>query len=124
MVAYEQDQKSKGSRNQEANAQRAEGEGKASGASKETGGAREMMAEPEPPIDLADQIDLEFSFHSPKALGQWQESIDEIIADLKRRNTPQVYLDGLKRGIGIHTESVKTQYRQAVEILFRRGYLR
>lgn len=47
-----------------------------------------------------------------------------MMKDLKRRGIPQHLLDGLYRGIGMHHEGCKTQYRQAVEILFRRGYLR
>lgn len=33
-------------------------------------------------------------------------------------------IDGLRRGVGMHHEGCKTNYRQAVEILFRRGYLK
>ena len=47
-------------------------------------GADEHMAEPQPPGDLVDDVDLEFSFHSPKALGQWGEETEEMLADLKR----------------------------------------
>ena len=37
------------------------------------------MLEPEPPLDIADEIDMDFTFHSPKALGQWQEDIKDSV---------------------------------------------
>merc|ERR1719265_1339410 len=71
---------------------------------------------------------MEFSFHSPKALGQWSEEIQEMFDQLKHKGafkgSNAVLFEGLKRGIGMHHEACKTQYKQAVEVLFRRGYLR
>jgi len=132
MTAYEQALKANASKGQEAKAARKENDGeggKAAGGKESVDASADMMmAEPEPPIDIADEIDLEFSFHSPKALGQWQEDISDLMHELRRRMpkgaTTTVLLDGLQRGIGMHHEGCRTQYRQAVEILFRRGYLR
>eukprot|EP00913_Durusdinium_trenchii_P008328 g7822.t1 len=98
--------------------------------------------------DIADEIDPEFSFHSAKALGVWQEDIDELI----NKSTKEPWMkEGLRtppspstvvrafsadrpqlgqvrpngwRGIGMHHEGLKRPYKEAVEILFRRGYLR
>mmetsp|Transcript_89239 Transcript_89239/g.277466 ORF Transcript_89239/g.277466 Transcript_89239/m.277466 type:complete len:979 (-) Transcript_89239:73-3009(-) len=125
--AYDQAQKMKASKNQEATAARKNNEGEGRGAQK--GEAVDVledmtMAEPEPVVDIADEIDMEFSFHSPKALGQWQEDIEEQLKELKRKDIPDDLLDGLRRGIGIHHEGCRTNYRQTVEIFFRRGYLR
>jgi len=125
--AFEQAQKMRASKKQEATAARKDGEGEGRGANKgEAVDVSEdmMMAEPEPPIDIADEIDMEFSFHSPKALGQWQEDIEEQLRDLKHKGTPDFLVDGLRRGVGMHHEGCKTSYKQTVEILFRRGYLR
>jgi len=83
-----------------------------------------MMAEPVPPIDIADEIDKDFSFHGQKALGQWQEDINETLKSLKWKGVSDALIDALRRGVGMHHEGCKTVYRQAVEILFRRGFLR
>ena len=43
---------------------------------------------------------------------------------LKWRNLPAWLTDGLQRGIGVHHAGMNRKYRQIVEILFRKGYLR
>jgi len=126
--AYEEALKAKGNKNQEAKAARKsggddEGRGNRNAEAADTT-QDQMLDEPEPPIELADQIDLEFSFHSPKALGQWQEDIEEELEKLAQKKTPQYLIDALRRGIAIHHEGLKRHYTLAVEILFRRGYLR
>jgi len=125
--AYEEAQKMKASKKQESTAARKEGEGEGRGAGKSEAVdvSEDMtMLPPEEPIDIADEIDMEFSFHSPKALGIWQEDVEEQLSQLKSKNTPGYLIDALRRGIGMHHEGCKTGYRQTVEILFRRGYLR
>eukprot|EP00397_Hematodinium_sp_SG-2012_P001704 GEMP01001709.1.p1 GENE.GEMP01001709.1~~GEMP01001709.1.p1 ORF type:complete len:1345 (+),score=373.38 GEMP01001709.1:450-4037(+) len=79
--------------------------------------------EPTPPIDVADEIDPEFSFHSAKAYGQGQEDIDEMIRHLVWKKTDKLLIEALRRGIGMHHEGCKRGYKDAVEVLFRRGYL-
>mmetsp|Transcript_92223 Transcript_92223/g.176876 ORF Transcript_92223/g.176876 Transcript_92223/m.176876 type:complete len:1979 (-) Transcript_92223:351-6287(-) len=130
--AYEQALKMQASKNQEGKAARKnadEGEGRQASSKEAVDVSQDLqMVEPKPPIDLADEIDMEFSFHSPKALGQWQEEIDDMIDQMKFKGafkgTNSALLEGLRRGIGMHHEACKTNYRQAVEVLFRRGYLR
>lgn len=125
--AFEEAQKMKASKNQEAKSARKDNEGEGRGAAK--GESVDVMEDmtmlpPEEPIDIADEIDMEFSFHSPKALGIWQEDIEEQLNGLKSKGTPGYLVDALRRGIGMHHEGCKTSYRQTVEILFRRGFLR
>jgi len=129
LTAYEQAQKMLASKNQEgAAARKAAGDDEGRGARNIEAVDVSMdanMPPPPPPVDLMDEIDMEFSFHSPKALGQWAEDIEETLASLKSRKTlPSYLVDGLRRGIGMHHEGAQKQYREAVEILFRRGYLR
>mmetsp|Transcript_59948 Transcript_59948/g.97036 ORF Transcript_59948/g.97036 Transcript_59948/m.97036 type:complete len:1938 (-) Transcript_59948:58-5871(-) len=126
-VAYAQALKAKASASQESTAARKGGdeEGRGAGKSEAVDVSQEsMMPEPIPPADLADEIDMEFSFHSPKVLGQWQEDIEETLQELKKNGTADWLIDGLRRGVGMHHEGCKRTYKDAVEILFRRGYLR
>ncbi|KAF2223947.1 hypothetical protein BDZ85DRAFT_215565 [Elsinoe ampelina] len=63
-----------------------------------------------------------FSFANNKAL------LPSEFADLKRklewRHVAPWLIDGLKLGIGVHHAGMNRSYRQAVETLFRRGFLR
>ena len=116
----------KASKNQEAKAARKNaGDDEGRGAQKvEANEARDdtIPDPPAPPVDLADEIDPEFSFHSAKALGQGQEDIEEIISNLKYKRTEQELITALRRGIGLHHPGTKKVYRDAVEVLFRRGF--
>ncbi|KAL9102665.1 MAG: hypothetical protein Q9163_002219 [Psora crenata] len=44
--------------------------------------------------------------------------------DIKKRDLPSWLIAGLKRGIGVHHAGMNRKYRQVVEMLFRKGYLR
>jgi hypothetical protein len=128
MTAWEQAMKAGASKNQENSARRAQGEegGEGRAVAKESVDTRGDMEmdEPEPPVNIEDEIDMEFSFHSVKALGIWQDDIKDMFKELKFRGVPEPLLTGLRRGIGMHHEGCSTKYKDAVEVLFRRGYLR
>jgi superfamily II RNA helicase len=63
-----------------------------------------------------------FHFADHKKLTQ--EELAKYMKELIRREIPQWQLDGLKRGVGVHHAGMNRKYRQVVEILFRRGYMR
>ena len=46
------------------------------------------------------------------------------VRQLGRRNIQQWLIDALQRGIGVHHAGMNRKYRQVVEILFRKGFLR
>ncbi|GAB7347323.1 hypothetical protein MBLNU459_g3401t1 [Dothideomycetes sp. NU459] len=48
----------------------------------------------------------------------------EYIRQLGRRHIPQWLIDAVTRGIGVHHAGMNRKYRQVVEILFRKGFLR
>lgn len=125
-TAWEQASKAKESKNQEAKANRKNAEDGERGAQKDEAAQvdEDVGDEPQEPEDLADQIDLEFSFHNPKAFGQWHKEIADIIKELKYKKIAPNLIDGIRRGIGMHHEGCKKDYRQAVEVLFRRGFLK
>ena len=50
--------------------------------------------------------------------------MDLYTRQLRRREVQQWLIDGLRRGIGIHHAGMNRKYRQIVEILFRKGFLR
>lgn len=50
--------------------------------------------------------------------------LNEHLSRLERRGVSQWLMDTLKRGIGVHHAGMNRVYRQAVEILFRKGFLR
>jgi len=116
----------KASAKQEASAARKSGENEGRGGSKAEAvdtSADLMLAEPVEPKDIADEIDAEFTFHSAKALGVWQEDIEATIIGAGK-GLDKWMVEGLRRGIGMHHEGLRTAYKQAVEVLFRQGYLR
>eukprot|EP00435_Cladocopium_sp_Y103_P062278 s262_g23.t2 len=124
--AFEEAQKMKASAKQESKAARASGENEGRGGNKSEAAdtsADLMMVEPVEPMDIADEIDDEFTFHSAKALGVGQEDIEEEISKAAK-GCEKWMLVGLRRGIGMHHEGLKKNYKDAVEVLFRKGYLR
>jgi hypothetical protein len=69
---------------------------------------------------LAPQAD--FSFANPKQLQKAE--LEEFIRQLRRKNIREDLIDLLRRGIGIHHAGMNRKYRQCVEMLFRKRYLR
>ncbi|PBP25521.1 DEAD/DEAH box helicase [Diplocarpon rosae] len=64
----------------------------------------------------------EFSFANSKQLQKVE--LDEYIRSLRRKHIKEDLIDLLKRGIGIHHSGMNRKYRQCVEMLFRKGFLR
>lgn len=50
--------------------------------------------------------------------------LDGYLWPLKKRGVAQWLIDGLSRGIGVHHAGMNRKYRQVVEMLFRKGFLR
>ncbi|KAF2276452.1 DEAD/DEAH box helicase-like protein [Westerdykella ornata] len=63
-------------------------------------------------------------FHFADRKKLTQDDIYKYMKELIRRQVPEYLLDSLKRGIGVHHAGMNRKYRQVVEILFRKGYLR
>ena len=77
---------------------------------------------PPPPLMVEEEYDAEFYFAGVRAMGD--PDIDEMINKLKGPKVRPIYIEALRRGIGMHHEGCNTRYRRTVEILFRRGFLR
>ncbi|KAM0461154.1 hypothetical protein ACHAPV_004468 [Trichoderma viride] len=63
----------------------------------------------------------QFNFADTKKM-QMSEVVEMILA-LRGQVEPWL-LDALRRGLGVHHSSLNRQYRQTVEVMFRKGYLR
>ncbi|PFH31606.1 DEAD/DEAH box helicase domain-containing protein [Besnoitia besnoiti] len=99
----------------------------AQGIGKDEGGSMEDEGVPPPPIDIAEEIDPEFSFASLKAMGTNFDDIKDILERLKRRAvsaTDRLLVEALRRGIGVYDNGLPKAFREAVDILFRIGFLR
>lgn len=64
----------------------------------------------------------DFSFANPKQLQK--EELEQFIRQLRRKGIREELIDLLRRGIGIHHAGMNRKYRQCVEMLFRKRYLR
>lgn len=63
-----------------------------------------------------------YSFANNKVLQA--SELGEHLWKLERRHIAPQLLEGIKRGVGIHHAGMNRAYRQAVEVLFRKGFLR
>ncbi|KAL3128107.1 SKI-like SFII helicase [Cryptosporidium hominis] len=74
------------------------------------------------PGDIAEEYDPEFSFCDRKVMGGREREIQDTLYSCEGRISP-IFIEGLKRGIGIHHDGLSLRYRRAVETLYRMGYL-
>ncbi|KAF2467823.1 DEAD/DEAH box helicase [Lindgomyces ingoldianus] len=70
---------------------------------------------PENPVD---------GFHFADSKKMTQEELARYFKELIRREVPGWLLDALRRGVGVHHAGMNRKYRQVVEMLFRKGFLR
>lgn len=63
-----------------------------------------------------------YSFANSRVLPA--SELDEHVWHLERKHIAPKLIDGIRRGIGIHHAGMNRAYRQVIEVLFRRGFLR
>ncbi|OTA98900.1 hypothetical protein M426DRAFT_325608 [Hypoxylon sp. CI-4A] len=63
----------------------------------------------------------EFNFADTTKLTKVE--LEERLATLKYHNIRPQFVEALRRGMGVHHAGMNRQYRQVVEMLFRKGYL-
>ncbi|KAL8725684.1 MAG: hypothetical protein Q9166_007198 [cf. Caloplaca sp. 2 TL-2023] len=63
-------------------------------------------------------------FHFANIAKAEASELAAIHKELKRRNLDDWLMESLTRGIGVHHAGMNRKYRQAVEMLFRKGFLR
>ncbi|KAE8449822.1 hypothetical protein EG329_007299 [Mollisiaceae sp. DMI_Dod_QoI] len=64
----------------------------------------------------------DFSFANPKQLQKAE--LHEYVNALRWKNVKEELIELLRRGIGVHHAGMNRKYRQCVEMLFRKGFLR
>ncbi|CDJ41656.1 DEAD/DEAH box helicase, putative [Eimeria tenella] len=99
----------------------------AQGLTKEELAKMESEGPPPPPEDIAKEIDPEFSFANPKALGTNFDEIKHVIKEVHARSSSKedlLLVKLLERGVGLFDDGLSKSYRVAVELLYRWGFLR
>ena len=71
--------------------------------------------DPEDPVD---------GYHLAAKQNAEAGELAKYFGQLRWRGLPEWLIAGLKRGIGVHHAGMNRKYRQIVEMLFRKGYLR
>ncbi|SIO73543.1 Uncharacterized helicase C694.02 [Babesia microti strain RI] len=83
---------------------------------------------PPPPIDIAKEYDPEFNFSNRRIYTSYTDEVENFISmakySMKGRFGAEEYIEGLRRGIGIHHEGLPHKFTMFVETLFRMGYLK
>ncbi|KAK6079013.1 DEAD/DEAH box helicase [Seiridium cupressi] len=74
--------------------------------------------------DLFDPAAPADGYHFADYTRLQRSELDDWVRQLGKRDIGQWLIDALQRGIGVHHAGMNRKYRQAVEILFRRGFLR
>lgn len=74
--------------------------------------------------DLFDPAAPADGYHFADYTKLQRSDLDVWIRQLGRRDIDQWLIDSLQRGIGVHHAGMNRKYRQVVEILFRKGFLR
>ncbi|KAI6363411.1 hypothetical protein MCOR25_005904 [Pyricularia grisea] len=62
-----------------------------------------------------------FSFANSRACQL--DELEELIHSLKWADLDQIFIEALRRGVGVHHAGLNRKYRQVVEMLCRRGFL-
>jgi superfamily II RNA helicase len=69
-----------------------------------------------------DAPQTDFSFADPKRLQK--SELEGFIRALRWKDIKEELIELLKRGVGVHHAGMNRKYRQCVEMLFRKGFLR
>ncbi|KAI1774839.1 P-loop containing nucleoside triphosphate hydrolase protein [Hypoxylon cercidicola] len=85
--------------------------------------AREMASREKSPWETFDPSAPLSQFNFADSTKVSKEELEERINTLRPHNIRPVFVEALRRGLGVHHAGMNRQYRQVVEMLFRRGYL-
>ncbi|GBE59522.1 DEAD DEAH box protein [Babesia ovata] len=112
-----------------------EAETKMRGASREQkeeqgigGKVEEFIELPKEPVDVAEDYDPEFNYYNRKIYVNYTEEVENFIkiaaASISGRKDVDIFIEAMRRGIGIHHEGLPHKFTMLTETLFRMGFLR
>ncbi|GIX62143.1 DEAD/DEAH-like helicase [Babesia caballi] len=112
-----------------------EAEKKMRGASREQkeeqgiGGKVEDFIElPKEPVDVAEDYDPEFNYYNRKIYVNYTEEVENFIkiaaASISNRKNVDLFVEAMRRGIGIHHEGLPNKFTMITETLFRMGFIK
>ncbi|UKK01085.2 DEAD/DEAH-like helicase [Theileria orientalis] len=82
---------------------------------------------PVEPIDVSQEYDPEFYFYNRRTHANYSDEIEKFISvaatSIKDRKNANLYIEALKRGIGIHHEGFPHKFTMLTETLLRLGFL-
>ncbi|UKJ88694.1 DEAD/DEAH-like helicase [Theileria orientalis] len=82
---------------------------------------------PVEPIDVSQEFDPEFYFYNRRTYANYSDEIEKFISvaasSIKDRKNANLYIEALKRGIGIHHEGFPHKFTMLTETLLRLGFL-
>lgn len=92
------------------------------------GKVEDFLELPEEPVNVAEDYDPEFNFYNRKIYVNYTDEIENFIRvarfSISDRKNVDVFLEGLRRGIGIHHEGLPHKFTMLTETLFRMGFIR
>lgn len=92
------------------------------------GKVEDFLELPEEPVNVAEDYDPEFNFYNRKIYVNYTDEIENFIKvagmSISDRKHVDVFLEALRRGIGIHHEGLPHKFTMLTETLFRMGFIR
>ena len=76
------------------------------------------------PFEGFDPLDPVDGYHFAAIHKVEAKELEKNFWVMRKKGLPQWLMDGLRRGIGVHHAGMNRKYRQVVEMLFRKGFLR
>ncbi|ORM42209.1 putative helicase [Babesia sp. Xinjiang] len=112
-----------------------EAEKKMKGASREQkeeqgigGKVEDFLELPKEPVDVAEDYDPEFNYYNRKIYVNYTEEVENFIkiasGSISNRKNVDLFVEAMRRGIGIHHEGLPHKFTMLTETLYRMGFLR
>lgn len=92
------------------------------------GKVEDFVELPKEPVDVAEDYDPEFNFYNRKIYINYTDEIENFIKvagmAISSKDNVDIFLEALRRGIGIHHEGLPHKFTMLTETLFRMGFIK